>query len=53
MQLKQKDSIQGAYFILKRYKNRLKVFDQTLQAIDERKVEKTEFNVLKMSVDKQ
>lgn len=29
-QIKSKDSIQGAYLLLKRYKNRLKGFDETL-----------------------
>lgn len=53
VQMKSKDSIQGAYLLLKRYKNRLKAFDQTLLAMNENKVEKTEFNALKMSVDKE
>ena len=51
--MKSKDSIQGAYLLLKRYKNRLKAFDHTLLAMNENKVEKTEFNALKMSVDKE
>lgn len=30
VQIKDKDSIQGAYLLLKRYKNRLKGFDEAL-----------------------
>ena len=53
VQMKSKDSIQGAYLLLKRYKNRLKGFDQTLLTMNENKVEKTAFNELKMSVDRE
>ena len=34
IQIKEKSGIQGAYMLLKRFKNRLKVFDQTLSEID-------------------
>ena len=50
--MKEKDSIQGAYLLLKRYKNRLKVFDETLQRVEKSKVNLVEFDALKASIDK-
>ena len=42
VQLKDKDKIEGAYLLLKRYKNRLKVMDAALQKIDEKKSDRWE-----------
>lgn len=42
--MREKDSIGGAYLLLKRYKNRLKAFDQTLGILSKNKVDQTEFN---------
>lgn len=53
VKMKEKDSIQGAYLLLKRYKNRLKSFDSTLQFISKNKVDLTDFNALKMSLEKE
>ena len=47
----EKDRIQGAYLLLKRYKNRLKNFDQAIHNINKSKVDLTEFNELKVSLD--
>ena len=37
-----KSKIEGAYLLLKRYKNRLKNFDRTLQCMHEMKADKAE-----------
>ena len=39
--------------MLKRYKNRLKVFDETLQNIEKSKVNQVDFDVLKASMKKE
>ena len=33
VQIKEKNNIQGAYLLLKRFKNRLKTFDETLSQV--------------------
>ena len=40
-QIREKGNIEGAYLLLKRYKNRLKIFDQALSLIDKNKVSLT------------
>ena len=50
VQIKEKNSIQGAYLLLKRFKNRLKVFDETLIKIEKQKVGMNDFNELKTSL---
>ena len=47
-----KSKIEGAYLLLKRFKNRLKQFDTALEKVHEQKADKTEFNKLKMSLEK-
>ena len=51
VQLKDKDKIEGAYLLLKRYKNRLKVMDAALQKIDEKKSDRWELKKLSDNVD--
>ena len=51
--LKDKSKIDGAYLLLKRYKNRLKNYDGVLEKIDEKKADRTELAELYKSVDKQ
>ena len=51
-EIREKGNIEGAYLLLKRYKNRLKIFDQALSLLSKNKVSVTEFNELKESVDK-
>ena len=47
--LKDKSKIDGAYLLLKRYKNRLKNFDFALQKMENKKAEKSEIqNMLKL-----
>ena len=53
VKLKEKDSIQGAYLLLKRYKNRLKAFDSTLSIINKNKVDQEDFDTLKLSLEKE
>ena len=50
-QIRDKDKINGAYLLLKRFKDRLKAFDRALQAIDNAKANVTEFEYLKQSID--
>ena len=49
--LKDKSKIDGAYLLLKRYKNRLKNYDLALERIDQKKCDKSEFEALSQSVD--
>ena len=51
LQIKEKYGIQGAYMLLKRFKDRLKVFDQTISEINKSKVNLTEFRQLESSID--
>lgn len=51
--IKEKDRIGGAYLLLKRYKNRLKAFDQTLSTINATKVDKVEYDKFKLSLEKE
>ena len=41
--LKDKSKIDGAYLLLKRYKNRLKNYDIALERIDQKKCDKSDF----------
>ena len=49
--LKNKDKIEGAYLILKRFKNRLKGIDEVVKKVDQEKVNRTEFKKLEASMD--
>ena len=51
--IKEKDSIQGAYLLLRRFKNRLKNFDNVVAQIQDSKVGIVEFEDLKRSLEKQ
>ena len=51
--MKDKSKIDGAYLLLKRYKNRLKNYDLALERIDQKKCDKSEFEALSQSVDQQ
>ena len=53
VQIKEKDSIQGAYLLLRRFKNRLKNFDNVVAQIQDSKVGIVEFDDLKRSLEKQ
>ena len=50
IQIREKSNIQGAYLLLKRYKNRLKAFDEALSKMNLSKVDLADFNALKTSV---
>ena len=50
IQIREKSNIQGAYLLLKRYKNRLKAFDEALCKMNLSKVDLADFNALKTSV---
>ena len=47
-----KDKIEGAYLLLKRFKNRLKNFDIALEKVHEMKANKEDFFRLKQSLDR-
>ena len=47
-----KGKIEGAYLLLKRFKNRLKAFDAALEKVHELKANKKDFLLLKQSLDK-
>lgn len=51
--LKDKSKIEGAYLLLKRYKNRLKNFDTALAQIESNKADKKELAQLTKSLDNQ
>ena len=44
--------IEGAYLLLKRFKNRLKLFDDALGKMSDTKVEKKEFHQLEKQLEK-
>jgi len=44
--VRDKDKIDGAFLLLKRFKNRLKAFDGALHAMDKTKVNISEFTQL-------
>ena len=46
MQLKDKSKIEGAYLLLKRYKNRLKNYDTALEQINNVKADKNALELL-------
>ena len=50
-QIRDKDKINGAFLLLKRFKNRLKAFDTALHALDKQKVNMSEFMNLQTSLD--
>lgn len=52
LQIREK-GVQGAFMLLKRYKDRLKVFDQTLCQLDKNKVSIQQFDKLQASLDKE
>ena len=47
-----KGKIEGAYLLLKRFKNRLKTFDTALEKVHVQKADKQDFLKLKTSLDK-
>ena len=49
-QIKDKSKIEGAYLLLRRFKNRLKMLDEIVRVIHENKVEVRDFEVLKASL---
>ena len=49
--VRDKDKIDGAFLLLKRFKNRLKAFDGALHAMDKTKVNISEFTQLQVSID--
>ena len=52
-QLMDKSKIEGAYLLLKRFKNRLKTFDTALEKVYSLKADKQDFMKLKQSLDKE
>jgi len=50
-QIRDKDKINGAYLLLKRFKNRLKAFDTALHALDKTKATIIDLNHLSSSLD--
>ena len=51
-QLMDKSKIEGAYLLLKRFKNRLKTFDTALAKVHDLKADKKDFTELQQSLDK-
>ena len=51
-QIQDKGKIDGAYLLLKRFKNRLKLFDQALEHMNKSKLERHEFDVIKETLNK-
>ena len=51
VQLREKDKIEGAYLLLKRFKNRLKNMDSALEKLNEKKSDRSELAILSESVD--
>ena len=49
--VRDRDKINGAFLLLKRFKNRLKAFDEAMQALDRSKVDMKEFQKLSQSLD--
>ena len=49
--IRDRNKIDGAFLLMKRFKNRLKAFDAALHAMDRAKVNMTEFLNLKTSLD--
>ena len=52
-QLMDKNKIEGAYLLLKRFKNRLKVMDDVVARINVEKANHADFHVLKQSLKKE
>lgn len=50
VQIKDKNKIEGAYLLLRRYKNRLKAFDEAVKVIHENMADKKDFAELKKSI---
>ena len=51
-QLMDQGKIEGAYLLLKRFKNRLKLLDDALAHISDHKVDRAEFTLLEKSLEK-
>lgn len=49
--MKDKNKIEGAYLLLRRFKNRLKGLDEVIQNISKDKASHTDFDNLKKSLD--
>ena len=49
-QVKDKNKIEGAYLLLRRFKNRLKAFDETVRVIHDKKADLSDFELLKASI---
>ena len=50
--LKDKSKIDGAYLLLKRYKNRLKNYDTALERLESKKVDRPELEAVIATIDK-
>jgi len=50
-EIRDKDKINGAFLLMKRFKNRLKAFDEAMQALNRQKVNITDFEKLSASLD--
>ena len=48
--MKNKDKIEGAYVLIKRFKNRLKGFDEVIKQVSEEKVSHAELKNMKLTV---
>ena len=51
--IEEKSKIDGAYLLLKRFKNRLKICDSALEKVASQKADRTELQALSLSVDKE
>ena len=49
--VKEKNRIEGAYLLLKRFKTRFKALDETVKVINEKKAEKTDLDLLRLSMN--
>ena len=50
--MKHKDKIEGAYLLLKRFKNRLKGMDEVVRSVSKDKADKKDFEKLEKSLAK-
>ena len=50
-QIRDKNKIEGAYLLMKRFKNRLKAFDAAMQALNNSKANVTDFDELRRGLD--
>ena len=52
IQIRDRNKIEGAYLLLKRFKDRLRGFDEVMKSIRQEKVDKTDFAILEKSLAK-